>query len=126
MSEMDERLPLGRLDPGSRDPGFWVRFHAQVMDRARAELARRRLAVEPTVADMVCAWRRTLIPLTLLAAALAAILLTMSGKEQQTTLPPLALEDMLLESVSGDPLPAVLSGGPELEEVAFLTGLERF
>ena len=68
MNEMDERLPLGAMDPGSRDPGFWVRFHARVMDRARVELARRRLEVEPTIVDVVFAWRRTLIPLTLLAA----------------------------------------------------------
>ena len=126
MNEMDERLPLRSLDPGSADPGFWVRFHARVMDRARAELARRRLAAEPTVAEVVFAWRRTLIPLTLLAAALAGILLTMNGGESQSSLPPMALEDMLLENVSGDPLPAVLIGEAELDEVAFLSSMERF
>jgi hypothetical protein len=95
------------------------------MDRARVELARRRLEVEPTIAEVVFAWRRTLVPMTLLAAALAGILLVGNG-EQASSLPPMALEDVLTEGLSLEPIPTVLGREAELDEVAFLSSVERF
>mgnify|MGYP001029061861 CR=1 FL=1 len=126
MNEMDDRLPLRALDPGSDDPGFWVRFHTRVMDRARSELARRGVQAEPTVAEVVFAWRRTLIPVTLLAAALAGVILASHAREAQSSPPPVALEEILREGIPDAPIPTVLTTEGELDEVAFLSSMERF
>ncbi len=125
MNDENGRLPLETLDPGRSDPGFWVRFHLRVMERARGELARRRLEAEPTIPEIVFAWRRTLIPAVLMAAALAAILLV--GDPEPVGAPfPLALEEVLLEDLAQEPIPTVLGREAELDEVAFLAGMERF
>jgi hypothetical protein len=108
MSDFDERVPLEALDPGSRDPGFWIRFHNRVMERARTELSRRRMAAELSVVDVVFAWRRALVPMALLAAAMAGILLMTHEPEPPVQL--VALEDVLTEGLNLLPTEAVLSG----------------
>lgn len=108
MSDFDERVPLEALDPGSRDPGFWIRFHSRVMERARTELSRRRMAAELSVVDVVFAWRRALVPMALLAAAMAGILLVTHEPEPPVQL--VALEDVLTEGLNLLPTEAVLSG----------------
>ena len=55
MNDIDERVPLEPLDPGTLNPGFWVRFHARVLDQAQMELARRRVNGDLTFADVVFA-----------------------------------------------------------------------
>ena len=125
MSDLDDRLQLEAMDPGSQDPGFWVRFHGQVMAQARDELARRQVAGEWSVANVVFQWRKILVPMTLLAAALAGI--SVVGHEEPV--PPvqsIALEEALLEGWSGDPIPTVLGRAAELDELAFLTGAGGF
>jgi hypothetical protein len=125
MSDIEDRLNLESLDPGSRDPGFWIRFHGKVMSQAREELARRRMTAEWTIPEVVFQWRRTLIPFALLAATLAGIFVM--GHEGQTdALSPVALEEAVLEGVEGDPIPTFLGRTAELEEVAFLTGAGGF
>ena len=120
MKDTNQRLNLDPLDPASQDPGFWVRFHGEVLARARGELARRRAVSHWSVPEVVFRWRRTLVPLTLLAAALAGIVLL--GQEDAGNGPaPVALEDALVEGLPGDPIPAVLQRSTELDEVAFLT-----
>ena len=121
MSDLNDRLQLESLDPGSADPGYWLRFHGRVMAQARDELARRRLAGEWTVAEVVFHWRKTLVPVTLLAATMAGIF-AMGHEEPAPTLSPIALEEALMEGLEGDPIPTVLGREAELDEVAFLTG----
>lgn len=98
MNEMDERLQLESLDPGSREPGFWLRFHSRVMADAQAELARRRMTGDLSIADVVFAWRKALVPMTLLAAAMAGILLF--GHQQPNPVQMVALEDVLTEEIN--------------------------
>jgi hypothetical protein len=108
MSEFNDRFPLEPLDPGSKDPGFWLRFHARVMDQARAELQRRRMAMELSVVEVVFAWRRALVPMALLAAALAGILLMDSARQAPVEV--VALEDVLTEGLNLSPISAVMTG----------------
>jgi hypothetical protein len=125
MSDFDDRLQLELLDPGSEDPGFWIRFHGRVVAQARDELARRRMAVEWSIAEVVFQWRKTLVPVTLLAATLAGIFVL--GKEEPLPLfSPIALEEALMEDWAGDPIPTVLGRAAELDEVAFLTSAGGF
>ncbi len=98
MSEMDEKLALDSLDPASKDPGFWLRFHHRVMADAQGELARRRMVGELSVVDVVFAWRKTLVPMALLAAALAGILLM--AHQPGPAVQVVALEDVLTEDLN--------------------------
>lgn len=125
MSELHDRSDLTPLDPGFRDRGYWIRFHAGVMARAQEELSRRRRAREMSVPEVVFQWRRTLVPATLLAAALAGILLLGEGPEAQG-FTPVALEEALVVGLEGDPIPTVLQQTAELDEVAFLTAAGGF
>lgn len=119
MKNFDDRVDLKALDPASLDPGFWTRFHGRVMTHAREELARRRMAGEQTVAEVVFRWRRVLVPSALLAATLAGIFVIVH-EEPRPGLTPLALEEALVEDLDGSPIPAVLGTVAELDEVAFL------
>jgi hypothetical protein len=66
---------LTTLDPETRDPGYWERFHGWVLTSAAPELARRRRAAVLTVSDVMLSWWRTLVPAALAAAAVAAAML---------------------------------------------------
>jgi hypothetical protein len=117
MSEFDNRIPLQSLDPGSRDPGFWFRFHSRVMDQARLELQRRRMAAELSVVDVVFAWRRALVPMALLAAALAGVFLV--GQRPQPPVELVALEEALTEGLNLSPIASVVSGDGSVQQGFF-------
>ncbi|MGD2122426.1 MAG: hypothetical protein PVJ76_11810 [Gemmatimonadota bacterium] len=119
MNEMDDRLDLQSLDPGSEDPGFWLRFHGSVMGRARDELTRRRMTQELSIPEVVFQWRKPLVPLALLAATLAGIFV-LGQEEPRAVISPVALEDALLDGVEGDPIPTILARTAEFDETAFL------
>ncbi|MGM0668694.1 MAG: hypothetical protein ACQET1_03190 [Gemmatimonadota bacterium] len=108
MNEMDERFPMESFDPASKDPGFWIRFHNRVMAEAQTELARRRMTGDLSVADVVFAWRKALVPAALLAAALAGILIM--GHEPGMSMQTVALEEVLTEDLSLLDRSGVLSG----------------
>jgi len=121
MNELDDRLNLRPLDPASADPGFWIRYHRGVMARAEEELSRRRLAGVWTFSDVVFQWRKALVPMTLLAASLAGIVVWGEGGVQTASpLEPMALEEALVVGLEGEPIPAFLERTAELDEVAFL------
>ena len=125
MNGFDDRAKLDSLDPGFEDPGFWLRYHGQVMVLARDELARRRMAGEWSIPEVVFQWRKTLVPLTLLAAALSGVFL-IGNEEPTSALSPVAMEEALIDGLAGDPIPTVLGRAAELEEVAFLTAAGGF
>ena len=125
MNDSDDRARLEPLDPGSEDPGFWIRFHGRVMAHARNELARRQMAGEWSITEVVFQWRKTLVPVTLLAATLAGIFV-LGHEEPELPLSPIALEEALMEDLAGDPIPTVLGREAQLDEVAFLTGVGGF
>ena len=113
----EERIPLDSLDPGSQDAGFWLRFHGRVMDAAQAELARRRMVGELSVLDVVFAWRRALVPMALLAAALAGILMMDSEPEESVRV--VALEEFLTEDLNLFSTSGVLTSEDAFQESLF-------
>lgn len=124
MSDFEKRVPLEILDPGSRDPGFWLRFHSRVMSGAQTELARRRMTGDLGVVDVVFAWRRALVPLALLAAAMAGVLIL--GHEPQPPVQLVALEEVLAEDLNLLPIRSVLSGEGGFPEALFAVAEEGF
>lgn len=95
-----------------------MRFHGQVMRRVDGELARRRMASDFGVVEVVFAWRKALVPVALMAAALAGLLLV--GTEPEPQLAPVALEEELTRDLEGEPIPVVLSGEHGTVEAAVL------
>jgi hypothetical protein len=116
MNRTDEKLHLESLDPGSRDPGFWLGFHSRVMADAREELARRRMMGGVGVVDLVFAWRKTLVPMALMAAALAGILMAGSGKSEEPV-QMVAVDDLLREDLN-----LLSTSGVSTGEALFLAG----
>jgi hypothetical protein len=121
MNGRDDRLSLEPLDPGHRDPGFWIRFHQRVMADAQKELARRRMAGGLSVVEVVFSWRKTVVPLALMAAALAGLLLLGPAREEPAQV--VALEEVLTEDLNLLSTSGVLSGEKSLGE-GVLAGLE--
>lgn len=116
----DDRTPFEVLDPGHADPNHWARFQARVMSLAAPELARRRLARQPTVGDVLASWWRLLVPASVVVAAAMATFLMPSGA---TSMPDIALEEALVSGFDDEPLPAVLVS-EQVDEVAFLVAIE--
>jgi len=118
MQEFDDAEDLGRdpelmvalatLDPASWDPHYWSRFRRWVMSGAAAELSRRRIAASLTVGDVVESWARALVPTAALVAALAGFLLLRG--ESPSDWPPIAVEEILISEVEGEPLPFDVAG----------------
>jgi anti-sigma factor RsiW len=124
MRDLEERLPLESLDPASKDPGFWLRFHGRVMGDAESELARRRMMGEISVADVVFAWRRALVPMVLLAAAMAGILIL--GHEPPQEVQVVALEEVFSQDFEVRPMTAALSGEGGVQSGLFAGAEEGF
>jgi len=117
MRQEEERIQLESLDPRSKDAGFWLRFHGRVMDAAQAELGRRRMAGDLSVVDVVFAWRRALIPMTLLAAALAGILMVKPAPDEPVRM--VAVEEVLTEDLNLFTTAGVLGGEGTLQASFF-------
>ncbi|MFQ5535834.1 MAG: hypothetical protein ACE5GJ_00145 [Gemmatimonadota bacterium] len=116
------REALGVLDPETMDPGYWVRFRAGVMRVVAPELARRRGYADMSVTEVLSAWARPLVPIALMAAAAAGVLLL---KEKPATRPqPLMLDEILVQELDEAPLPAALNGSGGGTSIAF--AMERF
>ncbi len=96
---------LAAVDPASMDPNYWFRFGAWIVENATPELARRRLAAELTVGDVMTSWARVVMPTAILAAALAALML-LRGESIPTQ--PLGVEELLVAEVDGQTIPAAL------------------
>ena len=112
MDESIERDPelataLEALDPGGDDGLYWARFRRSVLLRAGAELARRRERVEATVEDVVVAWGRAVVPLAVVAAGLAAVLLWEAPPAPDPAT--LGVEELLAEGLDDAPPPAFLA-----------------
>ena len=125
MNESKDRIDLESLDPGSRDSGFWLRFHGRVLADAESELARRRMTQDWSLSEVVFQWRKPLVPLTLLAATLAGIFV-IGNEEPGSTYSPVALEDALILDVEGETIPTVLGRTAELDETTFMTAAGGF
>ena len=105
----DEELAqaLGLLDPAQQDPNYWFRFRSWVLSNATAELARRRLMHELTVADVMSSWARGVVSAAALAAVLAGLLLVRGADDPAP--PPVGVEELLVSEVEGETIPTLLA-----------------
>ncbi len=103
--ELADALRL--VDPVSQDPNYWFRFRSWVVSNAAAELLRRRLMHELTVADVMSSWARAVVPTAALAAALAGLLLV-RGPDLPTP-QSVGVEELLVSEVEGEPIPTALA-----------------
>lgn len=113
--DMELASAMELLDPGHTDPSYWMRFRAGVLRRAAPELARRRLAAEVSLPEVVMSWARAVVPAAMLAAALAGVMLlheyTVSDAQPTTV----GVEELLVTGVQGSTIPVEL----ERAQVAF-------
>ena len=98
---------LGLLDPAQQDPSYWVRFRSWVVSNAGAELARRRLIRELTVADVMSSWARVVVSTAALVAALAGLLLVRGAGPPALQL--VGVEELLVSEVEGETIPTLLA-----------------
>ena len=125
MTRKEPRSPFEVLDPGAGDPGFWERFHRRVMASTGPDLARRRLTPDLTVFEVLRSWGRAVVPVALMAATLAGILLVQEESALQPA-PIMTVEEFLDASLGGDPIPGALFAEDEPDIAATLASLERF
>ena len=112
------------MDPEYDRPGYWDRLRATVMERASFELARRRRLARESVAAVLSGWSRSLIPVAVAAAAIAAFLVGSEVRQAADANPPLLLEDLLASEVEDGPFQAVMSGRAPANPVAFMAMVE--
>ena len=107
--DQDDELAqaLGLLDPAQQDSSYWFRFRSWVLSNASAELARRRLMHELTVADVMSSWARAVVSTAALAAALAGLLLVRGADVPAP--PPIGVEELLVSEVEGETIPVLLA-----------------
>jgi len=98
---------LGLLDPAQQDPSYWVRFRSWVVSNAGAELARRRLVRELTVADVMSSWARAVVSTAALVAALAGLMLVRGAGPPALQL--VGVEELLVSEVEGETIPTLLA-----------------
>lgn len=122
-AERPRRL-LAVMDPGHDRPGYWDRLRALVLERAAFELARRRRLARESVRTVLSGWSRSLIPVAVGAAAVAAFLVGSEVRQAVDSAPPLLLEDVLASEVEDGAFQAVMSGREPASPVAFMALVE--
>ena len=121
----DEELAvqLRSLDASQGDPSYWVRFRNWVMTDAASELARRRLAVELTVEDLLESWSGAVIPVAM-AAAVATITLMQSPQADDTKVSAaIGVEELLVREIPAETQPVFLSPDATAGIVAFASDI---
>lgn len=120
----EERFEAIRnLDPAREDPGYWVGFRKQVLERAMGELARRRERVRMSVPVVLSAWSRSLIPVSLAAAIIAGIMVISERRVSEDPVP-LALEELSRAETEDGPFDDVMEGTMDWAPAAFMTLVE--
>ena len=112
------------MDPEYERPGYWGRLHATIMERASFELAKRRRLARESVATVLSGWSRSLIPVAVAAAVIAAFLVDSEVRRAAHATPPLLLEDIFASEVGDGPFQAVMSGRAPANPVAFMALVE--
>ena len=115
--ELEEQLRV--LDPSQDDTGYWFRFRGWVMKEAAAELARRRLAVDLTVEDLLESWSRTVIPVAMAAAIAAIALMRNSPNDDPKVFLAVGVEELLVREIPAQTQPVLLSPNAAEGIVAF-------
>jgi len=123
--ENEKRITLLRvLDPAHDSPGYWERFRAEIMERAAFELARRRDRARESVELVLSGWSRSLIPVALAAAVIAAIMVGGEAVRDSGPGTPLVLEDVLASDFSDEVLETAITGEAHSSPVAFMALVE--
>jgi hypothetical protein len=120
--DMEVAELLGRLGPEVGDPNYWMRFKVRVMGAASGELARRRMAADVTIGDVLASWARALVPTAVLAAALAGLMLLHAHVTPAAA--STRVEELLVAGMESETIPATLSRTDAETQVAFAS--ERF
>ncbi len=118
---------LKALDPAAADPRYWERFRATVLERADFQLARRRRLARDSVETVLSGWSKSLIPVAVAAALVAAFLagaMTSRPNPGAGAAPALALEDVLADQVGEGFYRAVIEGSDDGGATAFMTLVE--
>ena len=124
--ENEKRITLLRvLNPAHDSPGYWERFRAEIMERAAFELARRRDRARESVELVLSGWSRSLIPVALAAAVIAAIMVGSEAVRDSDPGAPLVLEDVLASDFSDEVLETAITGEAHSSSVAFMAFVER-
>ncbi len=126
MNDIEPGVELRSLDPGQDDPGYWHRFHSEVMAAAEMELARRRVA-SLSVSGVLLSWSRAVVPAAAVAALVAGVLLLPPAPVPEAAASlGLGVEEILREeAVRAELAPVFLSAG-EFPEDVFLVAVEGF
>ncbi len=121
----EKRITLLRaLDPAHDRPGYWERFRAEIMERAAFELARRRELARESVELVLSGWSRSLVPVAVAAAVIAAIMLGSENTQDPGQGTPLVLEDVLSTDLGDEVLQTVIAGEAHASAVAFMAFVE--
>ncbi len=124
MESQDHIAELRTLDPGHGRPEYWNDFRANVMARAAFELARRRRAVRASVTAVLSGWSRSLIPVALAAAAIAAVMLATEARHDTEAAARLAVHDILGEVEDEPAFEAFVGSDQTANAGAFLALVE--
>jgi hypothetical protein len=108
---------MASLDPAANDSTYWMRFQVAVLSDASRELARRRMMAQVTVAEVLNSWSRAVMPTTLLAAAVAGLLLVQAPKQSGPT--HAGVEELLVSEIPSETVPLLLSPDAAQGVVAF-------
>lgn len=115
---------LQALDPAHDRPGYWERFRAEIMERAAFELARRRELARESVELVLSGWSRSLVPVAVAAAVIAAIMLGSETTRDPGPGTPLVLEEVLATDLGDEVLQTVIAGEAHASTVAFMAFVE--
>lgn len=125
MNDREPRVPLGILDPGYGDSGYWWRFQRRVMEAAQPILANRRRA-RVTLEGVMVSWSRTILPATL-AAAVVAMLFLLGDSPASPAESIASVEEVLgLPTDGEEPLPSFLHSDEAVDRDVILFAVERF
>jgi hypothetical protein len=108
---------FAHFNPEHQSPNYWIHFRRWILENAATELARRRLIHELTVGEVITSWARTVVPVALLAAVLAGLLL--SRNQLAVPVRPIGIEELLVSGVEGQTIPAALAPSETSGAVAF-------
>lgn len=121
----EKRITLLRaLDPAHDRPGYWERFRAEIVERAAFELARRRELARESVELVLSGWSRSLVPVAVAAAVIAAIMLGSETTRDSAPGTPLVLEEVLATDLGDEVLQTVIAGEAHASTVAFMAFVE--
>lgn len=118
---------LKAVDPACANPEYWDRFWARVMEKAAFELATRRRRARTSVETVLTGWSRSLIPVAVAAALVAAFLagaIAWDDPIPAAAQPSMALEDVLENEVGEGFYQTVISGAGTGAPAAFMTLVE--